>query len=134
MSKNENENPEKNVGNEKLITNNRSSNIQKIQDRKKAIFNLPKASKLVNFLFVPLRQQFNIINVSIKVKISTYSACQSSGCKCTGFKINSDDHRRKDESSCRPENGELCNNQNCKHPFCKSYNYFFLLMKMIIIV
>jgi hypothetical protein len=127
MSKSENS--EKSVSNEKL--NNRSSNIQKIQDRKKAIFNLPKASKLVNMSFFIL-MKFSLTTVFIQVKISTYSACQhGSCCTCTGYKIkiNSDDHRKKDESSCGPENSELCNNQNCKHPFGKNMFFYSLFEK-----
>jgi hypothetical protein len=39
-------------------------------------------------------------------------------CRCGGFKLN-DEQRKRDESNYSPQSKDLCNNQNCRHPFGK---------------
>ncbi|XP_023164383.1 histone acetyltransferase KAT2A [Drosophila hydei] len=74
----------------------RQSSLQRIQQRKQKVFNLPEAQKLA--------------------KLSMYSACQFEGCRCTGWKTPQENRHRDVESSYCPEPSEECRNASCRHP------------------
>lgn len=73
----------------------RQNSLQRIQQRKQKVFNLPVAQKLA--------------------KLSMYSACQSEGCRCTGWKTPQENRHRDVESSYCPEFSEECRNTSCRH-------------------
>ncbi|KAH8307051.1 hypothetical protein KR044_004017 [Drosophila immigrans] len=74
----------------------RQNSLQRIQQRKQKVFNLPEAQKLA--------------------KLSMYSACQAEGCRCTGWKTPQENRHRDVESSYCPEFSEECRNVSCRHP------------------
>ncbi|EDW70511.1 histone acetyltransferase KAT2A [Drosophila virilis] len=74
----------------------RQNSLQRIQQRKQKVFNLPEAQKLA--------------------KLSMYSACQAEGCRCTGWKTPQENRHRDVESSYCPELSEECRNASCRHP------------------
>ncbi|XP_017843335.1 histone acetyltransferase KAT2A [Drosophila busckii] len=74
----------------------RQNSLQRIQQRKQKVFNLPEAQKLA--------------------KLSMYSACQFEGCRCTGWKTPQENRHRDVESSYCPEFTEECRNASCCHP------------------
>lgn len=41
---------------------------------------------------------------------------QVTDCRCGGFRLN-DEQKKRDESNYSPQSKDLCNNQNCRHPF-----------------
>ncbi|CAD7002289.1 histone acetyltransferase KAT2B [Ceratitis capitata] len=72
----------------------RQNSLQRIQLRKQKVFNLPVPQKLA--------------------KLSMYSACQSEGCRCTGWKTPQENrHRDVESSSYCPEFTEEC--RSCRH-------------------
>lgn len=73
----------------------RQNSLQRIQQRKQKVFNLPEAQKLA--------------------KLSMYSACQAEGCRCTGWKTPQENRHRDVESSYCPEFTEECRNASCRH-------------------
>ncbi|XP_043650273.1 histone acetyltransferase KAT2A [Drosophila teissieri] len=73
----------------------RQNSLQRIQQRKLKVFNLPVPQKLA--------------------KLSMYSACQSEGCRCTGWKTPQENRHRDVESSYCPEFNEECRNASCRH-------------------
>ncbi|XP_075163523.1 gcn5 acetyltransferase [Haematobia irritans] len=73
----------------------RQNSLQRIQQRKQKVFSLPVAQKLA--------------------KLSMYSACQSEGCRCTGWKTPQENRHRDVESSYCPEFNEECRNTSCRH-------------------
>ncbi|KAL9904976.1 histone acetyltransferase KAT2A isoform X2 [Glossina fuscipes] len=73
----------------------RQNSLQRIQQRKQKVFNLPISQKLA--------------------KLSMYSACQAEGCRCTGWKTPQENRHRDVESSYCPEFNEECRNTNCRH-------------------
>ncbi|KAI8041547.1 histone acetyltransferase KAT2A [Drosophila gunungcola] len=73
----------------------RQNSLQRIQQRKQKVFNLPVPQKLA--------------------KLSMYSACQSEGCRCTGWKTPQENRHRDVESSYCPEFNEECRNASCRH-------------------
>ncbi|XP_020817036.1 LOW QUALITY PROTEIN: histone acetyltransferase KAT2A [Drosophila serrata] len=73
----------------------RQNSLQRIQQRKQKVFNLPVAQKLA--------------------KLSMYSSCQSEGCRCTGWKTPQENRHRDVESSYCPEFNEECRNSSCRH-------------------
>lgn len=73
----------------------RQNSLQRIQQRKQKVFNLPVPQKLA--------------------KLSMYSACQSEGCRCTGWKTPQENRHRDVESSYCPEFNEECRNTSCRH-------------------
>ncbi|XP_073843765.1 gcn5 acetyltransferase [Musca autumnalis] len=73
----------------------RQNSLQRIQQRKQKVFNLPVAQKLA--------------------KLSMYSACQAEGCRCTGWKTPQENRHRDVESSYCPEFNEECRNTSCRH-------------------
>lgn len=73
----------------------RQNSLQRIQQRKQKVFNLPVAQKLA--------------------KLSMYSACQAEGCRCTGWKTPQENRHRDVESSYCPEFSEECRNISCRH-------------------
>ncbi|XP_065362607.1 histone acetyltransferase KAT2A [Calliphora vicina] len=73
----------------------RQNSLQRIQQRKQKVFNLPVAQKLA--------------------KLSMYSACQAEGCRCTGWKTPQENRHRDVESSYCPEFSEECRNTSCRH-------------------
>ncbi|XP_017071057.1 histone acetyltransferase KAT2A [Drosophila eugracilis] len=73
----------------------RQNSLQRIQQRKQKVFNLPVSQKLA--------------------KVSMYSACQSEGCRCTGWKTPQENRHRDVESSYCPEFNEECRNASCQH-------------------
>lgn len=74
----------------------RQNSIQRIQQRKIKVFNLP------------LNQQL--------AKLSMYSACQVDECRCTGWKTPQENLHRSVESYYSPEFTEICRNPSCMHP------------------
>ncbi|XP_016991343.1 histone acetyltransferase KAT2A [Drosophila rhopaloa] len=73
----------------------RQNSLQRIQQRKQKVYNLPVPQKLA--------------------KLSMYSACQSEGCRCTGWKTPQENRHRDVESSYCPEFNEECRNASCRH-------------------
>ncbi|XP_055915978.1 histone acetyltransferase KAT2A-like [Eupeodes corollae] len=74
----------------------RQNSLQRIQQRKLKVFNLPLSQQLA--------------------KLSMYSSCQVDECRCTGWKTSHENRHRDDESSYSPEFNEKCRNPACMHP------------------
>ncbi|XP_055836456.1 histone acetyltransferase KAT2A-like [Episyrphus balteatus] len=74
----------------------RQNSLQRIQQRKLKVFNLPLSQQLA--------------------KLSMYSACQADECRCTGWKTPQENRHRDDESTYAPEFTEICRNPACMHP------------------
>ncbi|CAO1442890.1 unnamed protein product [Diamesa serratosioi] len=73
----------------------RQRNIERINQRKQKIYELPKAQKLA--------------------KVAMFSSCQSAKCHCNGWKL-PEEHRHKDvELDYSPNFQEMCRNSDCKH-------------------
>ncbi|XP_052865783.1 histone acetyltransferase KAT2A [Anopheles cruzii] len=73
----------------------RSDSIERIMQRKQRVYRLPRKQKLT--------------------KLSMYSSCQGTECRCTGWKT-PEEYRHKDvEVDYSPDFGEECRNPNCKH-------------------
>lgn len=106
--------------NESSTNGSRASNIQKILDRKQKIFQLPRNSKMVKIS--------TYSTCEVKIKEINLGSCfhfdflQEKDCRCGGFKLN-EEQRKRDESNYSPQSKDLCNNQNCRHPFCKLSNF-----------
>ncbi|XP_055382309.1 histone acetyltransferase KAT2A [Condylostylus longicornis] len=74
----------------------RQSSLQRIQQRKQKVFNLPKIQRMA--------------------KLSMYSACQVENCRCSGWKTPQENRHRDVENGYCPEFTEECRNLQCKHP------------------
>ncbi|XP_030375226.1 histone acetyltransferase KAT2A [Scaptodrosophila lebanonensis] len=85
-----------NVGGGNAQEGTRQNSLQRIQQRKQKVFSLPVSQKLA--------------------KLSMYSACQTEGCRCTGWKTPQENRHRDVESSYCPEFSEECRNVSCRHP------------------
>lgn len=70
--------------------------LQRIFQRKHKVFNLPLQQKLA--------------------KISTFSACQTPECRCSGWKIPQENRHRDIENDYSPDFGDECRTAACKHP------------------
>lgn len=98
----------------------RASNIQKILDRKQKIFQLPRNSKMVKISTYSTCE----VKSHLKMRIAEYPwkkifrRSQEKDCRCGGFKLN-EEQKKRDESNYSPQSKDLCNNQNCGHPFRK---------------
>ena len=97
----------------------RASNIQKILDRKQKIFQLPRSSKMVKISTYSTCEVGRHLGAENLKKILEEKFSQEKDCRCGGFKLN-DEQRKRDESNYSPQSKDLCNNQNCRHPFRKS--------------
>lgn len=86
-----------------IVLGTRQNSLQRIQQRKQKVYNLPLTQKLA--------------------KLSMYSACQSEGCRCTGWKTPQENRHRDVESTYCPEFSEECRNANCRHPLQKHISH-----------
>ncbi|XP_055694539.1 histone acetyltransferase KAT2A [Lutzomyia longipalpis] len=73
----------------------RQTSLQKIEQRKKHVFTLPRAQRLA--------------------KLAMYSACQTEECRCTGWKTPEELRHRDVESDYCPKFFDLCRNTYCRH-------------------
>uniref|UniRef100_A0A1L8DX13 histone acetyltransferase n=2 Tax=Nyssomyia neivai TaxID=330878 RepID=A0A1L8DX13_9DIPT len=73
----------------------RQTSLQKIEQRKKHVFMLPRAQRLA--------------------KLAMYSACQAEECRCTGWKTPEELRHRDVESDYCPKFFDLCRNTYCRH-------------------
>lgn len=74
----------------------RASSIERIYQRKRKVYQLPRNQKLA--------------------KLSMYSACQGSKCRCTGWKTPQENRHRDVEVNYCPDFNEECRNTSCGHP------------------
>ncbi|XP_062563590.1 histone acetyltransferase KAT2A isoform X1 [Armigeres subalbatus] len=74
----------------------RQDSIERILQRKQRVYQLPKNQKLT--------------------KLSMYSACQTTECRCTGWKTPEENRHKDVEVDYCPNFKEECRNPNCKHP------------------
>lgn len=74
----------------------RQDSIERILQRKQRVYQLPKNQKLT--------------------KLSMYSACQGTECRCTGWKTPEENRHKDVEVDYCPNFKEECRNPNCKHP------------------
>lgn len=73
----------------------RASSIERIYQRKRKVYQLPRNQKLA--------------------KLSMYSACQGNKCRCTGWKTPQENRHRDVEVNYCPDFTEECRNASCGH-------------------
>lgn len=73
----------------------RQDSIERILQRKQRVYQLPRNQKLT--------------------KLSMYSACQGTDCRCTGWKTPEENRHKDVEVDYCPNFQEECRNPNCKH-------------------
>ncbi|XP_055547535.1 histone acetyltransferase KAT2A [Wyeomyia smithii] len=73
----------------------RQDSIERILQRKQRVYQLPRNQKLT--------------------KLSMYSACQGTDCRCTGWKTPEENRHKDVEVDYCPSFKEECRNPNCKH-------------------
>ncbi|XP_055603504.1 histone acetyltransferase KAT2A [Uranotaenia lowii] len=73
----------------------RQDSIERILQRKQKVYQLPRNQKLT--------------------KLSMYSACQGTECRCTGWKTPEENRHKDVEVDYCPNFKEECRNPNCKH-------------------
>lgn len=73
----------------------RQSSLQRIQQRKIKVYQLPKTQKLG--------------------KLAMYSQCQETDCHCTGWKTPQENRHKDVETNYVPKHTEECRNPTCKH-------------------
>lgn len=66
------------------------------------------------FLFVCVKV-YNLPKPQKMAKLSMYSACQASECRCTGWKMPEENRHKDVETNYCPKFTEKCRNTSCKH-------------------
>lgn len=83
----------------------RQNSIERILQRKKRVYLLPRNQKMA--------------------KLSMFSACQTPKCRCTGWKTPTENRHKDVEVNYCPDFTEECRNANCGHPLEQHVSHLY---------
>lgn len=100
-------------------TTTRQSSLQRIQMRKEKVsiqsHQFPQHTENVILISIVHEKVYKLPKQQKMAKLAMYSACQSTDCRCTGWKTPEENRHKDVESNYCPKFSDECRNVNCKH-------------------